>query len=208
MDRAAPRTPRSPIDHDAAIEERLLIDRCKRGDKDAFDALMRRYERKIYNFSYRLCGNYDEASDITADTFVRLYNSLGSFRGDSSFITWLFRIVTNIFLDQRKRVKARPQVSLEEMIELEDMSVTRQVEDTGPSPEDRAVGAERTDILQTAINSLPEYQRLMIVMYHTESRSYEEIAEMLDLPIGTVKSRLNRARLSLRDRLKRVEEHF
>jgi RNA polymerase sigma-70 factor (ECF subfamily) len=189
-------------------EERLLLERCKKGDRIAFDALIRRYEKRVYNFAFRLCGNYDEASDIAAETFVRLYNSLNSFRGDSSFITWLFRIITNIYLDQRKRQRARPNQSLESMIELEENSVRRQYEDPAPSPEERAEGRERTEILQAAIQTLPDYQRLMIVMYHVEGRSYEEIAEVMDLPIGTVKSRLNRARLSLREKLQTEREHF
>jgi RNA polymerase sigma-70 factor (ECF subfamily) len=196
-------------DNDSGInEERLLLERCKKGDRNAFDALIRRYEKKVYNFAFRLCGNYDEASDIAAETFVRLYNSLTSFRGDSSFITWLFRIITNIYLDQRKRQRSRPNQSLESMIELEENSVRRQYEDPTPSPEDHVEGRERTAILQAAIRTLPDYQRLMIVMFHVEGKSYEEIAEVMDLPIGTVKSRLNRARLSLREKLQSEREHF
>ena len=189
-------------------EEQLLLARCKQGNRVAFDDLMRRYEKKVYNFAYRLCGNYDEANDIAADTFVRIYNALPNFRGDSSFITWLFRITTNVYLDLRKRERARPHQSLEEIIELEETTVSRQIEDTAPKPDELAEMHERTNILQTAINTLPDYQRMMIVMYHTEGQSYEEIAAALDLPIGTVKSRLNRARLSLRDKLKSVQEHF
>lgn len=193
---------------DESFEERLLLDRCRKGERNAFDELMRRYERRVYSFAYRLCGNHADASEIATDTFVRVYNSISRFRGDSSFITWLFRITTNIFLDERKRQRARPQQSLEEIIELEESSVRRQVEDTGPTPDQVALSAERTHMLQQAIESLPEYQRVMIVMYHQEDRSYEEIAEVLDLPVGTVKSRLNRARLALRDRLSSFREHF
>lgn len=189
-------------------ETRRLVARCKKGERGAFDDLMRRYDKKVYNFAYRLCGAYDEANDIAQETFVRVYNALPNFRGDSSFITWLFRITTNVYLDERKRQRARPAQSLEEIIELEETTVNRQIEDPSPGPEETVEVRERGDLLQAAINSLPEYQRAMIVMYHTENRSYEEIAEALDMPIGTVKSRLNRARLSLREKLEPLREHF
>ncbi len=189
-------------------ETRRLVARCKKGEKSAFDDLMRRYEKKVYNFAFRLCGNYDEANDVASETFVRVYNALHNFRGDSSFITWLFRITTNVYLDERKRKRAHPHQSLEEMIELEETTVVRQIEDPNPTPEQQIEARESVDLLQAAIDSLPEYQRMMIVMYHTESRSYEEIAVVLELPIGTVKSRLNRARLSLRDKLEPLREHF
>ncbi len=192
----------------SAAEDQRIIARCKQGDRSAFNELMQRYEKKVYNYAYRLCSSYDEANDIAAEAFIRVYNSLANFRGDSSFITWLFRIVTNVYLDERKRKRIRPQHSLEELVELEETSVHRQVEDSGPTPAEHAETRERSEILQRAIDSLPDYQRMMIVLYHTEGRSYEEIAEMLDLPIGTVKSRLNRARLSLRDILLPEQEHF
>jgi RNA polymerase sigma-70 factor (ECF subfamily) len=189
-------------------ETRRLVARCKRGERGAFDDLIRRYEKKVYNFAFRLSGNYDEANDVASETFVRVYNALQNFRGDSSFITWLFRITTNVYLDERKRKRARPYESLDEMIELDETTVVRQIEDPAPTPEETVEKQESVDLLQQAINSLPDYQRMMIVLYHTENRSYEEIAEALDLPIGTVKSRLNRARLSLREKLEPLREHF
>lgn len=199
---------RPPSTAGPSPEERALIDRCKRGDRNAFDELIRRYERKVYNFAFRLTHNHNDAEDIAAEVFVRIYTSIGKFRGDASFVTWLYRVVTNIYLDACKRKRARPQQSLEEMVESEGSSLQRQVEDPAPSPELVAVSNERTDLLRAAIASLPEYQRVMIVMYHQEERSYEEIAASMDMPVGTVKSRLNRARLALRERLEQTREHF
>lgn len=189
-------------------EARGLIQRCKQGDRSAFDDLIRCYERRVYNYAYRLCGRYDDANDLASETFVRVFNSVNSFRGDSSFITWLFRIVTNVYLDDKKRKRSRPAESLDEMLELEESTVVRQIEDTAPTPPQKAESTERTEIIQRAIESLPDYQRMMIVLYHSEGRSYEEIAEVLKLPIGTVKSRLNRARMSLRQLLIPLQEHF
>lgn len=193
---------------EGASDDQRIIARCKQGDKGAFDDLMRRHERKVYNYAYRLCGNYDEANDIAADAFLRVYNAIGSFRGDAAFITWLFRIVTNVYLDYRKRRRTHQYQSIEELVELEETSVARQIEDTSPTPAEVAESQERSDLLHEAIQSLPEYQRMMIVLYHGEGQSYEEIAAAMDLPIGTVKSRLNRARLALRQVLSPREEHF
>jgi RNA polymerase sigma-70 factor (ECF subfamily) len=189
-------------------EDMQLVERCKRGDRDAFDELMRRHERKVYNFAFRLTGNYDEANDIAAETFVRVYTRIQSFRGDSAFLTWLFRIVTNVFLDARKRRRSRPSESLEQLVEADDRALARQAEDASVSPQAELERRERDTILQRAIAGLPEYQRAMILLYHVEGMSYEEIAAAMDLPIGTVKSRLNRARLALRHALEGSAELF
>lgn len=189
-------------------EERLIIARCQKGERDAFDALTRAYEKRVYNFAYRLCGHYDDANDIGADAFVRVFQAIRLFKGSSQFSTWLFRIVINVYLDRRKRALNKQHLSLQEYIAMEESSLVRQIEDPAPQPSEIAEKRERHEMLQEAIGSLPDYQRAMIVLYHTESKSYEEIAEILSLPIGTVKSRLNRARLVLREKLEPLKEHF
>ena len=189
-------------------DERFLIERCKGGDRAAFDELVRAYEKRVYNLAYRLSASYDDANDISVDAFLRVFQAIRLFRGDAHFSTWLFRIVTNVYLDRRKRTRNKQNLSLEEYIELEENSVARQVEDQAPTPEDILENRERTDILQSAINELPDYQRAMVVLYHTEGLSYEEIASVFSLPIGTVKSRLNRARLMLKNKLEPVKELF
>ena len=172
------------------------------------DLLIRAYEKRVYNLAYRLSGSYDEANDISIDAFIRVFQAIKHFRGEANFSTWLFRIVTNVYLDRRKRMKNRQHLSLQEYIELEESSVARQIEDPAPTPEQVAEVNERNTALQKAVSSLPDYQRAMIVLYHTERLSYEEIAEALDLPLGTVKSRLNRARLLLREKLQGDMELF
>jgi RNA polymerase sigma-70 factor (ECF subfamily) len=206
MDDAAARhaRPRAAV----SAEERALIERCKRGDLAAFNDLVRRYEKQVYNFAYRLTGNYDDANDVAQDAFLRVFNAIGSFRGEASFSTWLFRITTNVFLDERKRARAHPNASLDEYLELEESSVARQIEDPSPTPEAVLEQSERAEILQKAIGGLPEYQRAMVTLYHGQQKSYEEIAEIMDLPIGTVKSRLNRARLALKEKLGGLRELF
>jgi RNA polymerase sigma-70 factor, ECF subfamily len=184
-----------------ASADRLLIIRAQSGNSSAFNELIQQYEKAVFNFAYRLTGNYDDAHDVTQDAFIRAYNAIGSFRGDASFTTWLFRITTNVFLDERKKRKAHPTQSLDEVVQGEESNLTRQVEDPSAGPEALVTDRERIAVLNKAIHKLPEYQRAMVVMYHMEQKAYEEIAEILEIPIGTVKSRLNRARVALKDLL-------
>jgi len=193
---------------DLQQEDELLVQRARDGDRSAFDALVRKHEHRAFQFAFRLSRNSDEAADIVAEAFLRVYNALGNFKGQSTFTTWLYRILTNCFLDMRKREKNKQTYSLDEVMPDSPGDLTRQVEDPSGTPQDRIEQNERERRLQRALRRLPDYQRAMIVMYHAEGLSYEEIAEALDLPVGTVKSRLNRARLSLREILVRDEELF
>lgn len=192
----------------ASSEDRQLIERCRSGDREAFDELVRRYEKQAYHLAYRLSGNYDDASDVVVEAFVRVFQGLHTFRGEANFGTWLHRVVVNTFLDMRKRSKGRQNVSLEEQIELNGDTLTREIEDTRPGPQELVEQEEREEVLQRAIAQLSPERRILIVLYHFENLSYEEIAQMLHLPVGTVKSRLNRARLALREILEPSRELF
>ena len=136
---------------------------------------------------------------------MRVYTALPRFRKDSQFTTWLFRIVTNCFLDAKKKAARKPTDQLEDAWVDADANSTIVEQE---SPIEASERAEREQIMQQSIEKLPEYQRAMIVMFHVENLSYEDIAATLDLPIGTVKSRLNRARLALREILEPYEELF
>lgn len=190
------------------VEEQALIQRCKNSDIGAFDDLVRRYEKRVLNFAYGIAGNYHDANDIAQEAFVRVFNSIQTFRGDAVFTTWIYRIVTNVYLDERKKSKSHRLVSLDEYVELDENSVARQIEDEGPSPEEIVEQDERSRAVWKAIGLLPDYQRIIVTLYHMQGRSYEEIADILHLPIGTVKSRLNRARLALAEILKQEPELF
>ena len=189
-------------------QENALIARCKDGDIGAFDELVRHYEKRVYSFAYRLAGNQDDANDVAQEAFIRVFNSLHTFRGDAVFTTWIYRIVTNVYLDERKKSKSHRQTSLDDYIELDENAVSRQIESDAPSPEEIVEHRERDRVVQEAVSSLPDYQRIIVTLYHLQSRSYEEIAEILHLPIGTVKSRLNRARLALGEKLQSRPELF
>ncbi len=189
-------------------EERHLVERCQKGDLQAFNELVQRYEKQVYALAYRLCNNYDDAEDIAAEVFLRVFNALPRFRGDALFSTWLYRVVTNVYLDTRKRKTSHPTSSLEEYLEAEDGGQERQVEDTAPSLQTQIEAEERREALRRAIDALPEFQKIMITLYHLEELPYERIAEILEMPLGTVKSRLNRARRALRDQLVAQGELF
>lgn len=198
------RAPALSVEH-----ERALIDQSRRGDIAAFDQIVRIYEKQVYNLAYRLSGSYDDASDIAQEALVRAWNNLRSFRGEAAFSTWLYRIVTNVFLDERKRSRARrEQRSLDDALALDESTVTRQFEDQGPGPQEIVEAGEQRALLDQAIATLPPAQRAIIVLYHAQQLSYEEIAEITRLPMGTVKSRLNRARLALKSRLAPLAELF
>jgi RNA polymerase sigma-70 factor (ECF subfamily) len=189
-------------------DDQVLIERAQKGDRDALDQLIRKYEKRAYQYAYRLTSNSEEACDVVGDAFVRIYSAMRNFKGNSAFTTWMYRILTNCFLDLRKRDRNRPSVSLEAAMQTEDGIVERQFESDEPTADLIAERNQREATIEHAVSLLPEYQRAMVTLYHAENLSYEEIAEALDLPIGTVKSRLNRARLSLREQLVRDEELF
>ncbi|HXH60684.1 MAG TPA: sigma-70 family RNA polymerase sigma factor [Fimbriimonadaceae bacterium] len=185
-----------------------MIELSQKGDRNAFDTLIRKYEARAYQYAYRLTSNQDEASDIVADAFVRVYSALKNFRGQSAFGTWLYRILTNCYLDLRKKERNRRHESLEATMNIDGSDVQRQFADESDGPEEIIERTARETAVQEALGKMPEYQQAMLVMYHVENLTYEEISEALDLPIGTVKSRLNRARLALRDLLTSNVELF
>ena len=192
----------------SATDDAVLIRRAQAGDQSAFDDLIHRHEARAYQYAYRLTHNSEEACDVVADAFVRVYGALKNFKGQSAFPTWLYRILTNCFLDLRKKDKSKYLVSLDAPNQSYEGESERQIEDDSRNPYEEAERQEMDRSMLKAVAKLPEYQRAMIVMYHSEMLSYEQISEALDLPIGTVKSRLNRARISLRDILSKESELF
>jgi len=189
-------------------QDLILIERAQAGDRSALNDLISKYEHRAYQYAYRLTRNPDLAADVVADAFVRVNSALKNFKGQAAFGTWLYRIVTNCYLDRRKRDKEARNVSLDQSVTVGSVEVERQFEDPGDGPVEIHERNEREKLVQEALAQMPDYQKAMLVMYHVESLSYEDIAETLDLPIGTVKSRLNRARVALRDILQQNSELF
>ena len=187
-----------------ALGEAALLDQCRRGNAGAFERLVALYENKVYNLAFRMVGNYEDASDIAQEAFLKVYTSLDQFRGESSFSTWLYRVVSNACLDELRRRARHRAISIDTPVSAEDPS-TRQIPSGDPEPGHAIERAEVRTAVQQGIMELPDDHRIILVLRDIHGLSYEEIAQVLDMPLGTVKSRLNRARLGLRDRLQGTE---
>lgn len=190
------------------LSDEQLIERFKEGDELAFDMLVRRYEQKVYQYAFRLARNHDDAADVVAETFLRMYNALKRFRGDAQLSTWLYRIVSNVFFDFRKREQRHEHLPLEIQSEEDDEPMERPIPDESIDLDAYVLEQERKRVLMEAINQLPDYQKMVLILFHIEERPYEEIAKIMGLPLGTVKSRLNRARNALRELLEPHRELF
>ncbi|MFO7172271.1 MAG: sigma-70 family RNA polymerase sigma factor [Bacillota bacterium] len=187
-------------------EEAKLVERARQGDVDAFEALIVQYERKVYNLAYRLTGNPEDASDLAQEAFVRVYQSLGDFRGDSSFATWLYRIVANACRDELRRRQRQRTVSLEVTVENEDGEMVRQYADEGEGPDQALERVELQRLVRETLATLDEDHRQILILRDFQDLSYQDIAELLNLSLGTVKSRINRARNALKEKLARELE--
>jgi RNA polymerase sigma-70 factor (ECF subfamily) len=181
------------------VTDGFLIERCQRGDSLAFDQLMKRHEAKAYQYALKLTKHAEEARDVVSEGFIRVFRAINQFRSNSAFSTWLYRILRNCFLDMRKRKSLRIVASLDAVKETDEGEIQIQPIDQSRSPYDQAARQVHSLQVRKAIQGLTEIQRSMIYLYHAEQMSYEEIAARLDLPVGTVKSRLNRARIALKD---------
>ena len=183
-------------------EEAELIARTLAGDDGAFAELVEPYEAKVYNLAFRMCANREDAFDLAQESFLKAYRSLARFKGKASFSTWLYRIASNTCLDQRRRVKRTgPQVSLDDPIETASGTLQREVADNTFEPEQLALRAEVGSEIRAAVAQLPPDHRMAILLREFQQLSYEEIAQAMGCSMGTVKSRINRARTALRDRL-------
>lgn len=186
--------------------EVVLIERCQRGDKFAIDELLSKYHAKAYMYALKMTKHSEEASDVVSEAFIRAYRAIGRFQLNSSFATWLYRILRNCFLDIRKRKSVKVVASLDAALDSEDGSVFWQPIDESDSPFETSAKAAHSRKVRESLEQLPELQRQMLLMYHAEQLTYDEIAEKLNTPVGTVKSRLNRARISLKQVIRDDEE--
>lgn len=184
-------------------EEQVLVKAAKAGDDGAFSQLVRRYDRNVFRIAQHITQNREDAEDVVQDAFLKAYENLEQFQGQSKFYTWLVRIAVNEALMKLRRRRPERFVSLDEEIKTDDDSVPREVADWSPNPEQMYKQAELKEILGRTIQGLPAGFRTVFVLRDVEGLSTEETAEALDLSIPAVKSRLLRARLQLRERLSR-----
>ncbi len=190
------------------MDEPALIREAQRGDLDSFNGLVLAYQSQVYNLAYRIMGETDAAADATQEAFVSAFRNLRGYRG-GSFRGWLLRIVTNACYDEVRRRKRRPESSLEAMTDLdlepEDEGAARF--DSQPElPETAAERAELGRAIQDCLDRLPLEFRVVAVLADVQGYDYQEVAAAVGKPLGTVKSRLARARLRLRDCLERSRE--
>ncbi len=179
----------------------VLVQCTLRGETAAYNVLVERYQRHVYNLVYRMIGNAEDAGDLVQDTFLRAYGALGSFRQDASFLTWLYKIASNLCIDRMRARRSRGALSLD--VEMEEGREPAADERTS-SPEDMVVRDAVGDIVHREVMSLPARYRVVVIMRHLQGMSIEEIAGQLGLPSGTVKTHLFRAREMLRERLRSV----
>lgn len=177
-----------------------LVSRVQRGDKAAFDLLVIKYQHKIVHLVNRYVKDPSEAQDVAQDTFIKAYRALGDFRGDSAFYTWLYRIAINTaknYLLARSRRQSGYQIDVQDAEQTENAPQLKDVE----TPEHQLMNEQIVAVIKAAIEKLPEEMRIAITLREFEGMSYEEIAEAMDCPIGTVRSRIFRAREAIDEKL-------
>ena len=177
--------------------DRDLITAYAAGEGRAFDTIVERYERRVYAIAFRMTGNPEDARDATQEAFISALRALRSFRGDAQLSTWIHRIAVNASLDLVRRRSRKKTSPLEEIGERPD---------TDAGPEDAAVGASRAAEVHKALQSVGAEHRAVLVLCDLQGLDYAEAAEALDIPVGTVKSRLHRARLEMARRLGHLRE--
>ena len=171
------------------------------GDQNAFSVLLKRYRGAIYGLIYKMVQDKSDTEDLVQETFIKAYSALKSFNAEYAFSTWLFKIASNNCIDflRKKRLQT---TSIDKPTESKDGTVTKDFPDPIINPEMQLIEAEKRSIIDRAIDSLPKKYKIAIVMRHKEEKSYEEISEILDIPLGTVKARIFRGREKLKKYLK------
>jgi len=184
-----------------------LVDECRRGDSAAFDELIRRYKDRIYNVVYRFLGNHEDTLDVCQEVFVRAYRGIEAFQGKAKVYTWLYSIASNLARNRLRdgSRKGRDKGSSLETLEETAPGVVQEAASTHRTPRDAAAAQELDSVLQASLEELPDHYRMAFVLRTFEDLSYEEIADAMGCPPGTVKSRLNQARKMLRERLRELE---
>lgn len=177
-------------------QEAAIIRAVLNGDVNAFETLVKEYEKNVYNLALRMTGNSEDAADMSQEAFIKAYNSLSSFRGDSKFSVWLYRIVSNVCLDYLRSRTRKPTVSLSTENDDGD-EVELDIADETQSPELLLDRSLTRDAVRRGLASLPPDHREILLLREIQGLSYEEIAAALDLEAGTVKSRIFRARKKL-----------
>ncbi|MCD6303764.1 MAG: sigma-70 family RNA polymerase sigma factor [Planctomycetes bacterium] len=188
-----------------SFDDAALAEQCRQGDMQAFGRLVAKYQDRIFNMIYRMCGRRADAEELAQETFLKALERIGQFRGESRFYTWLFRIAANLTISHRRRsgrVRFQPLDGPKEFEQGQADSLTAAMaRRRSPAPDAAAMSAEGRRKVAEALEELDDEFRLVVVLCDMEEMDYAQIARVLDVPIGTVKSRLHRARCLLREKL-------
>jgi RNA polymerase sigma-70 factor (ECF subfamily) len=188
-----------------SFEDAALVEQCRHGDMLAFGSLVAKYQERIFNMVFRMCGRRADAEELAQETFLKALERINQFRGQSKFYTWLFRIAANLTISHRRRGGRVRFQSLSGPEEFEqdqaDNLTAAMARKRNPAPEAAAMASEANRRVMEALEELDDEFRLVVVLCDMEGMNYAQIAQVLSLPIGTVKSRLHRARCELRDKL-------
>jgi RNA polymerase sigma-70 factor (ECF subfamily) len=204
IDLNAQAVPAEVAERPAKRSDHDLLEATKNGDEASFAELVGRYQNQITNYIYRLLNDYEEAIDLAQETFVRVYFAAGRYHTNFAFSTYLYRIATNLAISEMRRRKRRKLMSLTGLFQNDESDGDKEfdIPDEESVPEDSLLNKERSEVISRAISSLPEKYRLPLVLREVEEKSYEEVAGILELSQGTLKSRLSRGRGLLREKLK------
>jgi RNA polymerase sigma-70 factor (ECF subfamily) len=186
-------------------EDYEFVSLCKKGNVDAFGVLVKKHQKRMFNIAYRMIGNYEEACDIVQDAFVSAYRSIKSFKGTAKFSTWLYTIVMNLSKNRLKQLKTqrhREKFSINDPIPTNDGQTRGELASSEPSALENLEKSDVQQKVQECINSLDEEFREVLILRDIQGLSYGEISDLLEVPEGTVKSRLFRAREAIKDCLK------
>ncbi len=183
------------------IREEELARRAQKGDGAAFDSLVGYCAQRLFNLAFRMLGNREDADDVTQEAFMRIYQALPRFKWDASINSWMYRITANLCYDELKRRKKRP-LSFTDITGEDENEPEFTAENSDPA--DLIIKSADSQIVQQAINELSPESRMIIVMFDVQGMSYIEIADIMKLNMGTVKSRLNRARHTLREKIEKM----
>lgn len=190
------------------VPDNIIVQQVKEGKIESFEILVERYQKQVYNIAYRHTGNRDDAYDLSQEAFLKAYRGIKNFRQDSSFKTWIYHITVNVCRDHLRKSRKFHEVSIDEPVYSNDGDMEKQLTNNSKGPDETYESKELSEFIQSLINDLQHEYKEVIVLREMHQLSYEEIANVLKCSIGTVKSRLNRARKVLKDRIIVAGEQF
>lgn len=188
----------------AEYSDMELVERFNKGDRAAFEALVIRHQRRVYNLAYRITGIAEEAQELAQEVFIKVFQKLSTFRGESAFTTWLYQVTANHAKNKLKYLNRRKYFtseSIDEPIQGQNGPMSKQYENPSPRPDQALNSSQVQKIVQEKLSELEEDQRIVVTLRDIEGLDYDEIAEITGLALGTVKSRIHRGRLELKRKL-------